>query len=106
MLGPGYSDGLLAREPQRERHPLDAADEARPHPLDRAGELDLLDPWHEPAEDLLQLETREVRAEAEVHADAEAVVVVRRAIDAERERLLEHVRVTIRRGIEETAGLA
>ena len=49
------------------------------------------------AEDRLDLDAREVRAEAEVLAEAEREVRVRAPIDAERERVVEHVLVAVRR---------
>ena len=48
-----------------------------------------------------QLEAREVRAEADVLAAAEADVVVRRAVDAEDVAVREHVLVAVRRGVEQ-----
>ena len=49
------------------------------------------------AEDRLELDAREVCAHAEVLAEAEREVRVRAAIDAERERIVEHLLVAVRR---------
>ena len=49
------------------------------------------------AEDRLDLDAREVRAEAEVLTEPEREVRVRAAVDAERERVVEHVLVAVRR---------
>ena len=49
------------------------------------------------AEDHLDLDARQVRADAEVLTEAEREVRVRAAIDAERERVVEHVLVAVRR---------
>src|SRR5437867_5854598 len=87
-------------------HALDPPDEARVHAVHRPRELHLVQPRHEALHDLLQLEPGEVRAEAEVDADAEAVVLVRGAVDAERERVVEHVLVAVGRRVEDAARLA
>src|SRR5262249_35136971 len=49
----------------------------------------------------LQLEPREMRAQADVLPDAEAQVRVRVAVDAEPERIVKDGLVAVRRGIEE-----
>ncbi len=49
------------------------------------------------AEDRLDLDAREVRAQADVLAEAEREVRVRAAVDAERERIVEDVFVAVRR---------
>ena len=48
-------------------------------------------------QDHLDLDAREVRADAEVLAEPEREVRVRAAVDAERERVVEHVLVAVRR---------
>ena len=79
-----------------DRHAFDAAQEARLHALEGAGQLDLVDALDELAEQLAQLEARQARAQAEVLADAEAQVRVRIAVDAEAVRILEHLFVAVR----------
>ena len=48
-------------------------------------------------EDRLELDAGEVRAHAEVLAEPEREVRVRAAVDAERERIVEHLLVAVRR---------
>ena len=66
-------------------------------PLHRAGQLESVRAREQVAEDRLDLDAREVRAEAEVLAEAEREVRVRAAVDAKRERIVEHVLVAVRR---------
>src|SRR5436309_994740 len=102
----GGSVHALRPQPPADGHALDPPDEARVHAVHGPRELHLVQPRHEPLEDLLQLEPGEVRAEAEVDADAEAVVLVRGAVDAERERVGEDVLVAVGRRVEDAARLA
>ena len=81
---------------------LDAVDEVRAEALDVAGELDV----GQPVEDLLEhrpdLELGQVGSETEVRAAAaEGDVVVRRAGDVERVRVVEHLFVAVRRDVPE-----
>src|SRR5688572_7347706 len=76
-------------------HAFDAADEARADALGLAGELHANDAPQHLLERAAQLEPREVRSEADVLAATEPDVVVRRAIDAEAERILEHIFVAV-----------
>ena len=66
-------------------------------PLHRPRQLEPVEPREQVAEDRLDLDAREVRAQAEVLAEAEREVRVRAAVDAERERVVEHVLVAVRR---------
>src|SRR5438874_556503 len=52
-------------------HMLDAADEARAQALDRPGQIGMLQALRQLPEDDLELEPREVGAQAEMLADAE-----------------------------------
>src|SRR5262249_6776598 len=81
---------------------LDAADEARTHALDRAGELAGLETRTQLREGVVQLEARQVCAEADVLAHAEADVRVRVAIAREGEGIGEDLLVAIGGGVEET----
>ena len=76
---------------------LDAAVDGRAQALDRSRHLEPLQAREQVPEDRLELDAREVRAHAEVLAEAEREVRVRAAIDAERERIVEHVLVAVRR---------
>src|SRR5215471_16111440 len=93
-------------QPVLDRETLDAADEVRGEPLDRAGELDLLEARQEVTIGHLELEPRHVGAGAEVLADAEGEVTVRVAVDAEAVRVLEDLLVAVRRGVEERDDVA
>ena len=79
---------------------LDPPDEARSRPLDGAREFAVLESVPKLREGVAQFEAGEVRAQAEVLANAEADVRVRLAIDAEGERIGEHVLVAVRRSVE------
>ena len=59
--------------------------------------LERLQTREQVAEDRLELDARDVRAHAEVLAEAEREVRVRAAIDPERERIVEHLLVAVRR---------
>ena len=72
----------------------------------RAGQLDRHEALRPLAPEHPQIEAREVRAEAEVLADAEAEVRVRVAVDAEGERVLEDVLVAVGRRVEERQRVA
>jgi hypothetical protein len=76
---------------------LDAADEARAHPLHRPGQL---------AEHHLQFELGEIRAEAEMLADAEGDEMIGIAPDIEMVRRGEDAFVVVRRRIEERERVA
>ena len=80
-----------------ERQVLDAAVDDRAQALDRPRHLERLQAREQVAEDRLELDPRDVRAHAEVLAEAEREVRVRTAIDAERERIVEHLLVAVRR---------
>src|SRR5207244_2546221 len=69
----GGSVHALRPQTPPDGHAFDPPDEARVHAVHRPRELHLVQPRHEALHDLLQLEPGEVRAEAEVDADAEAV---------------------------------
>src|SRR4051812_25447373 len=74
---------ILARrraDPPPHRCTLDAADEAGSHARDRAGRLAEVETLAELREGVAELETREVRAETDVLAHAEADVRVRVAV--------------------------
>ena len=60
-------------------------------------DLERLQAREQVAEDRLELDPRDVRAHAEVLAEAEREVRVRAAIDPERERIVEHLLVAVRR---------
>ena len=77
---------------------LDSADEARSRPLDGAREFAALESVAKLREGMAQFEPGEVRTQADVLADPEANVFVWHAIDAEGERIGEHVLVAVRRG--------
>ena len=77
------------------RQMLDAADETRFEPLHRTRCLDVLEPTGQRGEELLELETREVRTETHVLADAEPNVAIRLPIDAEVERIVKDALVSI-----------
>ncbi len=62
-----------------------------------AGDLERLQPREQVTEDRLELDARDVCAHAEVLAEAEREMRVRAAIDAERERVVEHLLVAVRR---------
>src|SRR4051812_38770966 len=80
---------------------LDAAVDDRPEPLDRPVELEALDATEQMCEHELDLDAREVRADAEVLTETERDVRIRRSIDSERERVVEHGLVTVRRRVVE-----
>ena len=65
-------------------------------PLDRAGQLDLADACAQLVEHDADLEAREVRAEAVVHAVTEPEVRIRVAVQVEAERIVEHELVAVR----------
>ena len=76
-------------------------------PLDTgADQLDLFEARQQVLVGHLQLETREVRTQAEVLAHTESQVAVRVAVDAEGEGILEDLLVAVRRGVEERQRLA
>src|SRR5262245_33633517 len=77
---PSGSSGRRAQLPP-DRHVLDATDEARARALQLARGLDVLHPLGQPRHDHLQLEPREMRAEADVLSDAEAEMRIRIAVD-------------------------
>src|SRR5262245_39712117 len=103
--GTGRSFARRAELPA-DRRPLDAADEARVDAIDRRGALDRHQPAAQLGEQRAQLEAGQVRTETHVLAAAEADVVVRAAIDAERERVLEHLLVAVARRVEQAHRLA
>src|SRR5271165_2792559 len=88
------------------RHMFDTADKAGTQTLDWTGRLHIFDPLQQAPKDYLQLEARDVGAEAEVLANSEGNVRVRIARDVELERLFEDVLVAIGRGIVERERLA
>src|ERR1700674_459704 len=92
--------------PQAHRHMLDAADEARAHPLDRPGQLDRLETLGEVAEHHLQFEPGEICTEAEMLADAEGNVTIGITADIESIRRGENALVAVRRRIEQRDGIA
>src|SRR5262245_60981261 len=96
--GTGRSVARRAELPA-DRRALDAADEARVDAIDRRGALDRHQPPAQLGEQRAQLEAGQVRTETHVLAAAEADVVVRAAIDAERERVLEHFLVAVARRV-------
>ena len=70
------------------------------------GHLERLQPREQVPEDRLELDPRDVRAHAEVLAEAEREVRVRVAVDPERERIVEHLFVAVRRREEQRDLLA
>src|SRR5580704_281253 len=73
--------GWFHLEPNR--HVLDAANKARAQPLDRPCRFDVVEALGQLAENNLQLEPRQVRAEAEVFPDAEGDLRIRIAADGD-----------------------
>src|SRR4051794_22442667 len=81
-----------------QRQALDAPVDRRLQTLDRAGQLELLEAGEQEPVDRLQLHPGQLRAEAEMLAETERQMRVRVAVDAEGERVLEHVLVAVGRG--------
>ena len=69
--------------------------------LHRTSEFDLVDAGQEVAKCVLELETGDVGAQAEVLTDTEREVAIRVTGDAKLEGVLEDLFITIRRGVEE-----
>src|SRR2546426_6343748 len=94
---------LRLRSPRREphRHRFDAVDEVRAQATRRAGELDVGQPGEQLLEHDVNLEPGEIRAEAEVLADAEREMVVGRAPDVEAVGIGEDVFVAVRGDVPE-----
>src|SRR5450631_744868 len=80
-----------------ERQVLDAAVDDRGQTLDRSRHLERLQPRQQVTENRLELDPGDVRAHAEVLAEAEREMRVRAAIDSELERVVEHLLVAVRR---------
>ena len=79
---------------------LDPTDEVRAQPVGLARELHVGETRGDLLEDELQLHAREVGAEAEVvAAAAERDLRVGVALDVEREGIVEHVLVAVRRDV-------
>src|SRR6266542_884036 len=92
--GPWASVPLCsAREP--DRHALEAVVEIGAGLHRIAGELDRAERREQLLEEDLRLEPRQVGSEAEVGADPEAEMRVRRAVDVERLGVGEHVLVAV-----------
>src|SRR5208282_6834631 len=85
---------------------LDSADEARAQPLDRSGQLDVIQALCELTEDHLQLEPGKIGPQAEVLADSKRQMRVRVARDVEAERSVEDFLIAVGRGIEQAQRLA
>ena len=62
---------------------LDSADKARAHPLNWPGQLSMLHPLAELPEHRLELEARQIRAQAVMLADAEGQMIIRLAPNIE-----------------------
>ena len=88
------------------RQSLQATDETRLESVDGSRELDFVDARKQVAVGHFHFQPREMRAQAEVLADAERDVTVRLAIDSEGVGILEDLFVPIRRGIEESDRLS
>src|SRR5262245_18960285 len=99
------SRGVLPPELPANGGALDAADEARVDAVHRARALERDEALAQLREQRAQLEPRQVRAEADVLAAAEADVIVRIPVDAEDEGVLEHLLVAVARGVEQAHGL-
>src|SRR5262245_61354778 len=76
---------------------LHAADEARSQPLHLARKLHMLQTLHQLPKDCAQFQSRKVRAQTEMLADAESHVLIRIALDSEFVRLLEDFLIAISR---------
>src|SRR3954466_14936089 len=74
---------------------FDAAVHGRFEPFDSAGELKTVEPPEQVAEHGLHFEPGEMRADAEVLAESEREMRVGAAVDAEGERIVEHVFVAV-----------
>src|SRR5207244_9580229 len=83
------------------RHAFDAVDEVRAQALDPAVELHVGEAPEQLLEHDLDLEPREVRPQAEVVAEAEGEVLVRRSADVEPVRVREDVLVPVGRAVPE-----
>src|SRR4051812_22567423 len=79
-----------SREPAARGEVFDPAVHRRVEALHRAGHLERLEPGEQMVEHGLHLHACEVRAHAEVLPDPEREVRVGVAVDAERERVVEH----------------
>src|ERR1051326_3119485 len=90
---------LLRREPHR--HRFDAVDEVRAQPAHRPRQLDVGQPGEQLLEHDVNPEPGEIRAEAEVLADAERQMVVGRAADIETVGIGEDVFVAVRGDVPE-----